>query len=395
MSKQIIRSLLILLAVILTASCAVKTNGPSPTWTAVRPSSLPSPRPSVSPSPAGPHPTTPSATSTVVQSSSGSDAAVTHLAWSPDSAILASACGDFDATDFAVRLWRADGSPLTVLTGHSGPVTSLAWSPDGSILASGSLDGTIRLWGKDGTPRNTLEGRAGHVFALAWSPDGQTLASGSIVSFLNPTVQLWDQHGKIFKTLSTSFSGGKFYNLAWSPDGHFLVGGATDYKLWRADGTQVFWLESSEHATPAWGMAWAPDSQHWAVGDENGNLVIYDTQGKRVAQVQDQSSINSLAWSPDSREIASSKTLFRADGSVVNTLSAQPEYVNSLGWSPRGNIFASGGSDNLVHLWSANGEHLTALKGHAATVRAIAWSPDGKTLASASDDKTIRVWKMK
>src|SRR5438552_96490 len=70
--------------------------------------------------------------------------------------------------------------------------------------------------------------------------------------------------------------GGKFYNLAWSPDGRWLVGGATDYKLWRADGTEV---AHTPKGTPAWGLAWAPDSTRWATGDESGNLILYDTAG--------------------------------------------------------------------------------------------------------------------
>jgi WD40 repeat protein len=326
---------------------------------------------------------------------SGHSGPVTNLSWSPDGTLLASGSGSVDSSDFAVRIWRPNGSLANVLTGHTQPVTDLGWSPDGKTLASSSVDGTIRLWNRDGTLRQALNGKVGRVFALAWSPDGQVLATGSIVTFTNPTVQLWNPAGQILKTLSTSFSGGKFYNLAWSPDGRYLLGGATDYKLWRADGEQVFWLQACSHCTPAWAVAWSPDSRLWAVGDESGYVDIYSITGAKIANLQDSGGVNSLAWSPDGTLLAGVSTIWSPKGDYLYTLRDQSLHVNSNAWSSDGKILASGGSDMLVHLWAADSSSLGALQGHRAGVNVVAWSPDGKILASGSDDKTVRLWKIK
>ncbi len=340
---------------------------------------------------------TPPPTPLTVQSIvlSGHSGPVTKLAWSPDGALLASSSGGFQTKDFVVRIWKRDGSLENDLSGQTQPVTDLAWSTDGKTLASSSLDGSVRLWSRDGSLRQVLKGEAGHVFAVAWSPDGRTLATGSIVTFTNPTVQLWNPAGQIIKTLSTAFSGGKFYNLAWSPDGRYLLGGATDYKLWRADGEQAFWLRSCEHCTPAWAMAWAPDSQHWAIGDESGYVEIYTLTGRKIAKLQDSGGVNSLTWSPDGRLLAGLSTIFSPEGKYLYTLRDQSRYVNSNAWSPDGKLLASGGSDMLVHLWATNGTPLAALQGHRAGINVVAWSPDGRLLASGSDDKTVRLWKIK
>ena len=67
---------------------------------------------------------------------------INHIAFSPDSAALAS--GSWDDT---VRLWDTEtGEQKQVLTGHWGIVTSVAFSPAGKVLASVSWDGTVLLW---------------------------------------------------------------------------------------------------------------------------------------------------------------------------------------------------------------------------------------------------------
>ena len=67
---------------------------------------------------------------------------VEGVAFSPSSALLATAGEDATAKLWNLATWRR----LLTLRGHTGSLTALAFSPDGTRLATGSVDGTVRVY---------------------------------------------------------------------------------------------------------------------------------------------------------------------------------------------------------------------------------------------------------
>jgi len=123
--------------------------------------------------------------------------------------------------------------------------------------------------------------------------------------------------------------------------------------------------------------------------------------GKLLATVLGHTdTVNSVAWSPDGKTVASGsldqtvKLWEVATGKLLATLQGHAGGIYSVAWSPDGKILASGPGDNTVKLWeAATGKLLTSLEGHTDTVNSVAWSPDGKILASGSYDKTVKLWE--
>lgn len=343
---------------------------------------------------------------------SGPTSAVTVLSWSPDGTRIAASSGAVDSTDYNVRVWDRTGMLLATLQGHSGPVTSLSWSPDGRTLASGSIDATVRLWTASGNLLLTLKTSSDPVFNVAWSPDGKTLATGAIalrspgtpgtVPGLPGIVRLWRADGQLLNTLSTQYTGGKFLDLAWSPDSTLLAAGASDFRLWHADGTSAATLR--ERGTPAWAMAWSPDSRTLAIGDEDGTIAVYTTTGGMLAHLKLNYPVPSVSFSPDSETLAvmSAVSVQLYDIKVPNSTprivyqlqsSAETWSTSNVSWSSDGSRIAASPQDHILRVWSKDGTLLSALGGCGDMIGVVSWSPAGGILAGGSRDGKVCLWQ--
>jgi len=74
-------------------------------------------------------------------------------------------------------------------------------------------------------------------------------------------------------------------------------------------------------------------------------------------------------------------------------LTTNGQGVNSLAFSPDGELIAAACQSDDIELWEVRTrKRRFTLEGHTAPVQAVAFSGDGKLLASGGDDGTVRLW---
>ena len=109
-----------------------------------------------------------------------------NLAWSPDSAYLATTSSSFP---LRIQIWNVYTGKLAIGCRDIGSdVSGLAWSPNGYALASVHTDGSVHLWdATTGANIATYLGHNGPAMAVSWSPDSMFIASAGD----DGTVRIW------------------------------------------------------------------------------------------------------------------------------------------------------------------------------------------------------------
>jgi WD40 repeat protein len=264
-----------------------------------------------------------------------------------------------------------------------------------------------------------LTGHSDIVRSVAISPDGQILASGS----LDRTIKLWNlATGELLNTIAGHTGG--VTCVTFSPDGQTLASSSAHpdgkIKLWhpstgKLKGSFNVDVDALVVLT-VWAIAFSPDGQTLASGHhadstvKNWNLsngeLLHALRGHVWA-------VNSVAFSPDGNIFVSGgadsniKIWNSRTGREIRNLNGPSGWfslaqsfisdksVHSVAFSPDGQILASGGDKQPIQLWRlSNGELRSSLEGHSGSVHSVAFSPDGQTLASGSADRTIRIWDL-
>ncbi|KMZ64447.1 Cell division cycle 20.1, cofactor of APC complex [Zostera marina] len=189
--------------------------------------------------------------------------------------------------------------------------------------------------------------------------------------------------------------------------------GSTVY-LWDATtGSTSELMTVEEEDGPVTSVNWAPDGRHIAVGLNNSDVQLWDSANNcllRTLKGAHRSRVGALAWSNQILTTGGMDGMIvdndvRIRSHIVQTYTGHTHEVCGLKWSGSGQQLASGGNDNLLHIWDVSmsssnavpnqNQWLHRLDDHMAAVKAIAWCPFQSNLLATGEggnDRSIKFW---
>jgi WD40 repeat protein len=178
-----------------------------------------------------------------------------------------------------------------------------------------------------------------------------TLVLGSILTMVPVALEC--------QVLLRSDAGSEVDALAFSPDGHWLAVPRLDrVELWDLVSETLHSSWSSEGGGSS--AAFSADSRYFAVADDGYGVTVWD--------------------------IKNLKTPFRP-------IREQQKVINSVRFSPSGNLLAAGGDGGSLWLVNFTDKKKIRIPTQQITITALDFSPDGRFLATAGL-KNIKIWSM-
>jgi WD40 repeat protein len=273
-------------------------------------------------------------------------------------------------------------------------IRSLAFSPDSALLATGSDDGLVELRdGKTGAVQRTIARGKERVLLVRFTADGQRLVTIDTKSVVVRDLK------NARPPKAVSFAPDEAQRAAVSADGSIVaieVRGAAVFL--NVPGTAITARIVTGGITR--GLSVSDDGKLVAVALEHG-VEVYDPAGARKSFVRPSESpdLGSVAFSPDGKRLATGETkvsvLATEGGGARATGTGHAARVEALAWGVEGRFLVSGSGDRTVRIWDARtGESrgVFTLENSSVEVFAVALSPDGKTLAAADRGDHLGLW---
>jgi WD40 repeat protein len=247
-----------------------------------------------------------------------------------------------------------------------------------------------------------------YLFFLS-SPQSVSWMQASFIEELKPQVNI-DSQGSVSISIDTvnevelvrTLNGhtNRVMALAFSADGSTVASSSRDetIKLWDVtSGQEIYTFDNQNPDINS--IAFSPDGRFLASAE-----TIWDVESKQVLHELDRGEGGKPSFSPDGKLLAVGgvgrpvKLWDVGNGQVVRTFERQANNDTfTTVFSPDGTIVATSGYDGLIKLWDVQSGTLlrTLSYGSDSGIHSIAFSPNDPVLASGGTGSTVRLWDLR
>ncbi|CAE6478282.1 unnamed protein product [Rhizoctonia solani] len=256
------------------------------------------------------------------------------------------------------------------------------------------------------------KGHTKAVNSVAFSPDGNSVASCSD----DQTIRFWNVHK--LSPVGDPMRGhsGSIESVSYSPLGNIIASASDDktIRLWDVDTHQQLGQPIKGNSVFD-SIAFSPDtkliasSHGWSreIHPDQYTVQLWDVEKRTAASKPFKghtSFISSVQFSPHGSRLVSGsfdKTIRVWDvergTTIVGPLKGHTNGVRSIALSPDGSQIVSGSYDLNLRLWDTRSGEMIAnpFKGHTRHVHSVDFSPRGTYVVSGGGDKTVRLWDIR
>ncbi|MBW4619980.1 MAG: AAA-like domain-containing protein [Cyanosarcina radialis HA8281-LM2] len=319
--------------------------------------------------------------------------------------------------DGIVKIWDINGNLIRTITTHIGKVETVKfnWGNEQQIATSSSDDPTstnstvVRLWNwKDRELLVEFKGHQGSIESIRYSDDGRTLATAGKEDGI---VRIWnlDEVSPARSKFSVSHKG-KINSVRLNSNASTYVTAGDDgtIRLWTIDGKLLATFDKYRGKVQFKSNRFHPkDDSLMAVGDNRGQIRLLKFDGQNLKESivfaeKHENGIESLNFSPDGQIIATAsrdKTvkIWNLQGKLKKTISYNTR-VWSLRFSPDSSRFVVGGEHSEAYLYDLNTGKQISLKTDRSASRsivyAVGFTPDNQYIFTVDDDSTLYKWDL-
>jgi WD40 repeat protein len=264
--------------------------------------------------------------------------------------------------------------------------------------------------------QNRFQKHEGFVNSVAFSPDGKIVSGAADGKLI-----LWDKKGNLVRFEDQHDSEEHrdvldgVVTVAVSPNGEIIVTGGGDYNLmfWKRDGKQIKLIKNLPQEYIVKSVAFSSDG-HKIAGAVGDKVFLWNREGQLLLEKpfkghEDYAIVNSIAFSPDGQIIVSGGDdgkicLWSLEEKPNKCIEGDTDSVNTVAFSPDGQTIVSGSSDGKLSFWSpqldpkgeSRGGHIFGIgfRKFSRAVTSIDFHPESPIVVSGGDDGTIRLWNL-